>query len=108
MPSTRLFVLSRESTRDAAETEAFKHAVEPQGTEKTIDDATESKAGKKASDEVEHTCEQQSDGGQDLAQRLGQQCPKWVQVLLGVWHVGNLLLGVLNTGNDGARKLIIC
>lgn len=58
-----------------------------------------------ASDEAEHAVEQEAHGGQDLEQRLCEEAPEWVELLLGVRHAVNLLLGVVDARGDGAGEL---
>lgn len=56
--------------------------------------------------EVEHTSQQQADGRQDLEQRLIQQAPERVQLLLCVWHVLELALGVVDALRHVAGKVL--
>ncbi|TLS25006.1 hypothetical protein PpBr36_07334 [Pyricularia pennisetigena] len=72
----------------------------------TIDKTTKTKTAQQLTNKSQDAVEQQTDSGQDLEERLGQQSPKWVELLLGVWHALKLLLGILDALGDGAGQLL--
>ena len=58
-----------------------------------------------SADETQDTIEQQPDGSQDLEQWLSHKTPERVELLLGMGHVLDLALRVVDTLGDGAGKL---
>lgn len=59
-------------------------------------------------DKVEDTSQQETDGCQDLEERLGQETPERVELLLGVGHILDLPLRTVDAGGDGTRELVCC
>ncbi len=90
----------------ATETESAEQLVDAQAAEQAVDDAAEAEPVEQLADQAEDTAEQQADGGDDLEQRLGEQAPERVELLLGVGHVVELLLCVLDRLHDGGCELL--
>ncbi|KAJ6446047.1 vacuolar transporter chaperone 4 [Purpureocillium lavendulum] len=86
----------------AAEAEAVEDLVEAQAAEQAVDEAAEAEAAQELADEAEHAVEQQADGGEDLEERLREEAPERVELLLGVGHAVDLALGVVDGLGDGA------
>lgn len=59
-------------------------------------------------DEAENAVQQQTDSCDDLEQRFGEETPKWVELLLGMWHALNLAFGVVNGLANIAGELFFC
>ncbi|GKT49543.1 uncharacterized protein ColSpa_09725 [Colletotrichum spaethianum] len=66
-----------------AATKAVEQTVEAQGTEKAVDNLAEAEAVEKTTDEVEDTGQQETDSSQNLEERLGEETPQRVELLLG-------------------------
>lgn len=101
-----LLVLACEGTSDGAEAEAVEQPVEAQRAQQAVDDAAETETAEQATHDAEHTAEQQADGGDDLEERLAQEAPQGVELLLGVGHVLELALGAVDGFGDGASELL--
>lgn len=84
-----------------AEAETTEQLVDTQPTEQAIDNTAQTKTVEQLANQTEDTAEEQPDGGDDLEERLGEQAPERVETLLGVRHIGNLLLGVVDGLDDG-------
>ena len=56
-------------------------------------------------DEIQDTSQQEADSRQDLEERLGQETPERVELLLGVGHVLDLPLRAIDAGGDGTGEL---
>lgn len=91
---------------DTAETESAEQLVDTESTEQTIDKSTQSKTVEKLANQTQDTCQQKTDGSENLEQRLGHQAPKRVELLLGVRHVADALLCVVDGGDDGSGQLL--
>ncbi|GKT65706.1 hypothetical protein ColTof4_03527 [Colletotrichum tofieldiae] len=89
--------------RAAAKT--IEQTVEAQGAEKTVDDLAEAQAVEKTANKVEDTGQEQTDGSKNLEERLSEETPQRVQLLLGVRHVLDLALGALDSLGDGTSQL---
>lgn len=90
----------------ATETQSAEQLVDAQAAEQTVDDAAQTETVEQLADQTQHTAEQQTDGGDDLEQGLGEQAPERVELLLGVRHVVELLLCVLDRLNNGGCELL--
>ena len=91
---------------DAAETEATEQLVNTKSTEQTIDKSTQSKTVEQLANQTQDTSQQKTDGGENLEERLGHQAPERVELLLGVRHVVDALLCVVDGGDDGSGQLL--
>lgn len=58
-----------------------------------------------AADKAKDAGQQQADSGENLTKRLHEEAPEGVELLLGVRHVLNLALSIINRLGDGASKL---
>ncbi|TLD24795.1 hypothetical protein PspLS_05847, partial [Pyricularia sp. CBS 133598] len=87
-------------------TESGEDLLDTKTAEQAIDETTETKTTQKLTNEPQDTVEQQTDGSQDLEERLAQETPEWVELLLGVRHTLKLLLGVVDTLGDGTSQLL--
>ena len=96
LPSLLLPSAEAEGLAYAAEAKSAEQLVDAQAAEQAVDDAAQTETVEQLADQAEDTAEQQADGGDDLEQRLGEQAPQRVQLLLGVGHVVELLLCVLD------------
>jgi hypothetical protein len=74
----------------------MKQLVKTESAQQAIDQAAEAQAVEQFPNQAQDTRQEQTNGGNDLEQRLGQQCPQRVELLLCVRHVGNALLRVVN------------
>ena len=90
----------------ATETQSAEELVDAQAAEQAVDDAAEAEPVEQLADQAEDAAEQEADGGDDLEQRLGEQAPERVELLLGVGHVVELLLRVLDRLHDGGCELL--
>lgn len=59
-----------------------------------------------SANEVEHTTQQQPNGGKDLEQRLVEQTPQRVELLLCVGHILKLALGIVDALSDIASEIL--
>lgn len=89
----------------ATEAQSAEQLVDAQAAEQAVDDAAETEAVEQLADQAEHAGEQEADGRDDLEQRLREQAPERVELLLGVGHVVELLLRVLNRLHNGGCEL---
>ena len=94
------------TTEHSTESKTTHQLVDTETTEEAIDEPTETEAVEQLSDETEDTGQQQTDGGQDLEQRLRHQAPERVELLLGVWHVRDALLGVVDGRHHRRRQFL--
>jgi hypothetical protein len=101
-----LALAARQHVADGAKAQAAEQFVDTEATKQAVDEAAETKTVEQLADEVEHTCEQESDSRDDLEERLGEQAPERVELLLGVRHVADLLLRVVNGRDDSRSKLL--
>ena len=58
------------------------------------------------SDQTQDSIQQEADGSENLEQRLSEESPERVELLLGVRHVVDLALGVVDALGDGAGELV--
>lgn len=100
-------VATRQGASQTAHTERVEDPVETQGAEKAVDDAAEAEAVQKTADQVQDTRQQETDSGEDLAQRLCEKSPERVKLLLGVGHVLDHVLCVVDARSHGAGQLYI-
>ena len=101
LPSSKAQALS-----DAAESETAEQLVDTQTTKQTIDKSAKTQAVEEFADQAQDTAEEQADSSDDLEERLAQEIPERVEFLLCVWHIGQLLLGVLDGCDDGGGELL--
>jgi hypothetical protein len=104
--SSSLLLLLVVTTEQTAKTETTEQLVDTKTTKKTVDQATKTKTVEELTDQVENTSQQQTNSGNDLEQRLGEEAPERVELLLGVRHVGDLLLRVVD-GSDNRRSELL-
>ena len=90
----------------AAEAEGAQQLVDTEAAEKAVDQTAQAEGVEQLADEAQHTGQQETDGRQDLEQRLGHQAPEGVELFLCVRHVVELLLGVVDGGDDVGRDLL--
>ena len=90
----------------AAETESAEQLVDAQAAEQAVDDAAQAETVEQLADETQDAAEQEADGGDDLEEGFREQGPEGVELLLGVGHVVELLLGVFNRLHDGGCELL--
>ncbi|GJD01048.1 hypothetical protein ColKHC_09873 [Colletotrichum higginsianum] len=100
-------LLAAESSGQAAEAKAVEKAVETQRAEEAIDNLAETKAVEKAADKVEDTGQKQTNGCQNLEQRLSEQTPQRVELRLGVGHVLDLALRTLDRLGNGSNTYLL-
>lgn len=98
-----LLVVTSEETTEA---QTAKQLVDTKAAEKSVDKTTETKAVEELADQVENTSQQQTNSGDDLEQWLRKETPERVELLLGVGHVGDLLLRVVD-GSDNRRSELL-
>lgn len=91
---------------EATKPQTTKQLVNAQAAEQAVDKATKTQPIEQTPNEVEYTGKQQSDRSNDLEQRLGQQRPKRVELLLRVRHIADLLLGVVDGGDDRGGEFL--
>lgn len=101
----RLFLLANKSVICATQAQAAKDLVESQTTQKAVDETAEAKATEELANKAEDTGQQQTDGGNDLAERLHEKTPERVELLLGLGHALELALGVVDALSDTAGEL---
>lgn len=101
-----LLLAATEDISQRAETKATKQLVDSKTAEQAVDKAAQTKTVEQLADQVQDTGEQEANGGDDLEERLGEQAPERVELLLGVGHVGDLLLCVVDGGDDGRGELL--
>ena len=106
LPLLLLLPTQTERLAYATEAEAAEQLVDAQAAEQAVDDAAETEAAQQLADETEDAAEQETDGGDDLEERFGEQAPEGVELLLGVGHVVELLLGVLDRLHNGGCELL--
>ena len=97
-----LLVIAKETTQ----AEAAEELVDTKTTQEAVDEAAQTKTVQQLADQVEDTSQQETDGSNDLEQRLSEEAPERVELLLGVGHVGNLLLRVVDGSDDGSSELL--
>ena len=90
----------------ATQTETAQQLVDAQAAEEAVDDAAQPEAVEELADQPQNTAEQQTDRSDDLEQRLGEESPQGTELFLGVRHVRNPLLGVVDGFDDGRRQLL--
>lgn len=90
------------STSDILTSDTLEHLIKPQTAQDVTKDVAQAESTEKLADKSKNTSEQQSNSGQNLAERVRKQCPQWVDSLLGFWHVVQLLLAVV----DGPLHLV--
>lgn len=95
-----------QSFTNRAQTHTTKQLVNTQSTQNTIDETTKAKTIQQLTDQSQNTTEQQTDSSQDLEQWLGEQTPKWVQLLLCMRHVLKSLLGIIDSSDNSRRELL--
>lgn len=110
MPSNAVLLLLFRSSktqrlRDFSKTETAEKFVNTQTAEESVDETTESETVQQFADKTEDACQQETNGGDDLEQGLGQQAPEGTETFLGVRHIGDLLLRVVNCLDDGGGEL---
>lgn len=98
-----LLVITTEETTQAKTAEQL---VDTKTAQKTVDQAAKTKTVEKLANQVENTRQQQTNSGNDLEQRLGEKSPERVKLLLGVGHVGDLLLCVVDSGDNRGSELL--
>ncbi|KAI6764586.1 hypothetical protein HG531_012473 [Fusarium graminearum] len=111
----RLF-LSSDSSDDVSETKASEDLLETKTAKKTVKEATKTKTvqlemlskdrTEKLANESKDTAEQETDSSDDLEERLGQETPERVDLLLSVGHTLKLALTLIDTGLDLSRELL--
>ncbi|KXT15661.1 hypothetical protein AC579_6121 [Pseudocercospora musae] len=74
--------------------------------EEAIHETSQAQTIEQLTDETEDAGEEKTDGSQDLEERLGHETPEGVQLLLGVRHVVEFLLRIVNGGDDGRREFL--
>lgn len=100
-----LLVLAGQGLGQGTEAKAIKQPVEAECAQETVDDTAETQAAEQTADNAEHTREQEADGGDDLEERLAQETPQGVELLLGVGHILQLALSAVNGLGDGTGEL---
>lgn len=102
----RLFLLATtEGLGQATEAEAIEQTVETEGSEQTIDNLAEAETVEKTANQVENTSQKETDGSQNLEQRLSEKTPERVELSLGLGKILKLALSTLNGFRDGASQL---
>jgi hypothetical protein len=91
--------------RNRSETKATEQLVEAEASEKTVDQTTETKGIEQLAHQPKHTGQEQTNGSDDLEQRLRQQCPQRVQLLFRMRHICNPLLRMVNRLDDVGGQL---
>lgn len=106
-PSLLLLTAAQPKTLgDTAETEPPEQLIDTETTEDTVDQTAQSEPVEQLAHETQHTGQQQADGRDDLEQWLGEQAPERVQLLLGVRHVRQAFLRVVDRLDDAGRQLL--
>lgn len=98
-------LLAGERAGQGAQTKPVEQPVEAERAQQAVDDTAETKAAEQAAHDAEHTREQEADGSNDLEERLAQEAPEGVELLLGVRHVLKLALGALDGLGNSTGKL---
>ena len=89
-----------------ATTQHLSERAQTETAQETVDKAAKTKAVEQLAYQVQHTRQQQANGSDDLEQGLGEQGPERVELLLGMGHVGDLLLRVVDRGDDRGGDLL--
>jgi hypothetical protein len=97
-----LLVTAKETTK----AKTAEELVDTKSTQEAVDEAAQTKSVQQLADQVEDTCQQETDGSNDLEQRLSEEAPERVELLLGVGHVGDLLLRVVDGSDDRSSELL--
>lgn len=108
LPFTLLLLPTAKTQRlaYAAEAQSAEELVDAQAAEQPVDDAAKAETIEQLADQAEDTAEEQADGGDDLEEGFREQGPQGVELLLGVGHVVELLLCVLNGLDNGGCELL--
>ncbi|TLD10436.1 hypothetical protein PgNI_05932 [Pyricularia grisea] len=101
-----LLVLSGQGIGQRSKTESGQDLLDTETAEQTVDKTTQAKTAQQLTNKSQDTVEQQADGGQNLEEWLAQESPEWVELLLGVRHALELLLGIVDALGDGAGQLL--
>lgn len=94
------------TTEETTKAKTAEELVDTKTTQEAVDKATKTETVQQLADQVEDTGQQQTDGSNDLEQRLSEKAPERVELLLGVGHVGNLLLCVVDGSDDRSCELL--
>lgn len=89
-----------------AQTQSTEQLVDAQTAQQAVHKTAKTQAVEQLADQVQHTRQQQANSRDDLEQRLGEQAPEGVELLLGMRHVGDLLLRVVDGSHDRRRELL--
>lgn len=101
-----LLLSSAKSLSDRPETQSAEQLVNSQTTKQPVYQSAKTQTIQQTSYETQNTREQQPNGSNDLEQRLCEQRPQWVELLLCMWHVLDLLLGVVDGCDDSGSDLL--
>lgn len=101
-----LLLATTQHLSERAQTETAEQLVDAETAQETVDKAAKTKAVEQLAYQVQHTRQQQANGSDDLEQGLGEQGPERVELLLGMGHVGDLLLRVVDRGDDRGGDLL--
>ena len=94
------------TTEETTKAKTAEELVDTKTTQEAVDEATQTETVQQLADQVEDTSQQQTDGSNDLEQRLSEEAPERVELLLGVGHVGDLLLRVVDGSDDRSSELL--
>lgn len=98
--------MSGQGIGQRSKTESGQDLLDTETAEQTVDKTTQAKTAQQLTNKSQDTVEQQADGGQNLEEWLAQESPEWVELLLGVRHALELLLGIVDALGDGAGQLL--
>lgn len=72
------------TTEETTKAKTAEELVDTKTTQEAVDEATQTETVQQLADQVENTGQQQTDGSNDLEQRLSEEAPERVELLLGV------------------------
>jgi hypothetical protein len=101
-----LLLATTQHLGERTQAETTEQLVDTKAAQEAVDKATKTKPIEQPANQVQHTRQQQANGSDDLEKRLGEQAPERVELLLGMRHVGNLLLRVVDGGDDSSGNLL--
>lgn len=102
--SINSFVAQSQGIRQSTKTQATDQLVQSQSTKNTIQQSTQAKTIQQAANQCQDSIQQKSNGGNDLEQWLGEKTPERAKLLLGMGHVSNASLAVVNCLDNGLSQ----
>lgn len=88
------------------ESQTPQQLIKPQSTQQAIYNTTQSESIQQATNQSQHTIQQQAHRRNDLTQWFREQRPQRVELFLRVRHVRNALLRIVNCRTDSFGQLL--